>query len=125
MTDFTAFLALEPDSIIMSYSLRDFPVVGLDKEISASDPMSVMAYPNPFKESLKVRLDCNPNNIGHVWTMQIMDLTGRKITSNSGVIQQAESTIDLTDVSGQLTQGIYILKVQVGSQTMSMRIVKE
>lgn len=123
LTDFTAFLALEPDSIIMSYNLRGFPLLDVNDAVKESD-ITVAAYPNPFGQSLNVSLN-GEQIVGQRWTITVIDLTGRKLGSQAGIIEASKQQIDLSQLAQSLSQGIYIMQVQIGSQVQSMRIVKE
>ena len=116
-------LSLEPDSIIMSYNLRDFPLLDVNDAVKESD-ITVAAYPNPFGQSLNVSLN-GEQIVGQRWTITVIDLTGRKLGSQSGIIEASKQQIDLSQLAQSLSQGIYIMQVQIGSQVQSMRIVKE
>lgn len=124
LTDFTAFLALEPDSIIMSYNLRDFPLVGVE-DMEDNRGLRVLAYPNPFSQHVTLVLHCDESSMGQAYTVTMMDMTGRIIGSEHGHATTNKTKVDLSHHTDSLAPGIYIVRVELGDQVQSIRIVKE
>lgn len=73
-------------------------------------------FPNPTRGMLAIRSDIDPNQIGR--DIQIYDLTGQVIRTMQISNLQA---IDLSDLSN----GMYFLRMQVGDQYFTTRVMKQ
>jgi hypothetical protein len=78
-------------------------------EVSLSKQLVI--YPNPVKESFKISINGNTNNLD-VLDIKILDLSGRLVLENS------------TNVT-QLQAGQYLVQITYQNQTVVKRIVKE
>ena len=78
-------------------------------------------YPNPFIESIKVKiitaLDGNLN-------YQIVDSKGSIVISNTIAVNKGESTLTISGL-GDLSQGIYLLKMTDGENNHTSVIQKQ
>ncbi len=91
--------------------------LGIDEENITGD---VVAYPNPFNNSLIVKL---PSNISNNIDITVYDLRGRKI-NNSYSINDTELVINNLSI---LSKGTYVLKITDNSygKTVIKKIIKE
>ena len=125
LTDFTAFLALEPDSMIMSFTFRDFPLVSTKDINSEVIDFAPIAYPNPFTNTLALKLACNSADIGKHYNVEVVDLLGRTLFTHSGRIDGLETQVNLTQQSLALSKGMYLIKVRLDGLEKSIRVIKE
>jgi len=70
-------------------------------------------YPNPFKATLTIQIATSE------WEYQLIDLSGKIITSGVGTTTQAE--VDL----GNLEGGMYILQLSIGQTVFNKTVVKQ
>ncbi|HQQ94022.1 MAG TPA: PKD domain-containing protein [Bacteroidia bacterium] len=91
--------------------------VGLGNYV-ATDLNGIELYPNPNQGLVQIRLNSlSQEEI----SLQLSDITGRKVYEEilSGQLQESTKTLDLQ----ALPNGIYILKVQQGAQSLSKKLV--
>jgi len=84
--------------------------------MSASAPMS--AFPNPTSSTINVQL---PSDISSDAIVRISSITGQVVFS--GTAAQLSGSNNSIDMS-RYNAGVYILNVNSGSETQSLRITK-
>lgn len=126
LTDYTAMLALEHDSMIANIGQQEEFLLPLSlEEVSGSLEFSIKAYPNPFAESLTIQFDGAEIISGSRWEVHVFDINGRKVAETKGSIEESfKGQISLNDVSAQLQEGTYFFKVTLNGITQTMRLVK-
>ena len=80
------------------------------------------AYPNPNREG---RLNINITEVGKDVTsigVEMYDLHGRKVYSNM-VPAQAGTFNTTLDLNGDLSNGVYLMRVTTGEQVITQRMV--
>jgi hypothetical protein len=75
-------------------------------------------YPNPIKESLNIFINLKKPAIVNV---EMLDISGKTVVSESHNIS-GQSDIRV-DVNG-LSQGVYLMKMKVGEEVITKRIIK-
>jgi len=93
--------------------LRDWELTSIK---SGDDFGSVKVYPNPSKGHLMIEVDEASNEQG---TIEIFDMAGKKVLSSNAF--QAGVRFTSLDLS-QLTDGIYLLRLQQGQKTYTTKI---
>ena len=82
--------------------------------ISGRSEDQLIIWPNPTNDVLNVQL----NDAGNIHRIEIIDITGRAIRSES-----ASSTLERIDVS-ELASGNYIVRIHAGDRSFRSRFVK-
>lgn len=91
------------------------PSVGFSDIAQSNDGMSV--YPNPVSDILQVKLlNTEARNV----TIEILDISGKRIKQEQAAIINGESTVDLSN----LTKGTYFMKVKDTYKSTVRKIVK-
>jgi hypothetical protein len=76
-------------------------------------------YPNPFQNEIWIK---NGQKISKSATVEISDLTGKTITNQALISEEAGNLkIDLN----ALTNGIYLLQIKSAEQTIQQKIIKQ
>ncbi|WP_439880713.1 CehA/McbA family metallohydrolase [Pontibacter sp. MBLB2868] len=98
------------------YTRNDNTVLGVDEELSKTARLSV--WPNPTQGNINVSFDLLKRE--NVW-VRVLGLTGKVVSEEllSGASGHIEKQLNLASAS----QGLYILQVQIGSKTISKKIV--
>ncbi|MEZ4739585.1 MAG: T9SS type A sorting domain-containing protein [Flavobacteriales bacterium] len=100
-------------------------VVGLEggsSNMSTTGSSVFTAYPNPNREG---RLNINMTDVGNDVTsigVEMYDLHGRKVYSNM-VPAQAGTFNTTLDLNGDISNGVYLMRVTVGDQVITQRMV--
>lgn len=113
-----------PDDSLYGYGIPDFCMANIilsQKEKTASDE-NIQLFPNPFKNNISFTLTSNTNqNI----VVDLCDITGKKVFSNSYLLnEKTVNTIEIKDISN-LSNGLYILTVTGNEIFYSEKIIKE
>lgn len=87
--------------------------VQFENQISASGPLNIHTFPNPFQNELTVELSYSDQPV----QIRLFNLVGKVL-----IQQQTQSTMKL-DVSS-LPAGTYYLKVESGSESITRRVIK-
>jgi hypothetical protein len=75
-------------------------------------------YPNPVKESLNIFINVKKPATVNV---EMLDISGKAVISESyNISGQSDIRIDLNDLS----QGVYLMKMKVGEEVITKRIIK-
>jgi hypothetical protein len=82
--------------------------------IADEKPVSFSIYPNPAQETIQVKT----NGFSSSWTVRITDITGKQVLQQVSVT--AQTSIDIRS----LVSGIYLVTVQDGAYSRTVRIVK-
>jgi hypothetical protein len=85
--------------------------VGIQESIAS---IKVNAYPNPTQNSVTLQIGSN-----EIYNVTLMDYTGKIISQISNVVNG-----QVVNLSGY-TNGLYILQLQSGNETITKRIVKQ
>lgn len=100
---------------VASYSpVRDLvvPVAGF----------AVQAFPNPYTQSLSLRLQTNLDGPA---TVTLYDVTGRQVLNTTSAISHGVSQLDLSPNASALSTGVYLLRVTQGGRTSTLRLTHE
>ncbi|OIN60470.1 type IX secretion system sortase PorU [Arsenicibacter rosenii] len=82
---------------------------------------SLMAYPNPVVQQATIQMKHNRPGDALDWTVQILDVSGRLLTAQTGGCTDCSATVSVTEWAGQaangvlLPNGLYIYRLQVRS----------
>jgi hypothetical protein len=87
--------------------------------INHGDEVSVGVYPSPMKSFVSITVS-NPDN--QPVRMKLMDMTGVSMLSRQPVLS-SEGVYHVD--TEQLSRGLYILRVQVGMATKTVKLIKE
>ncbi|MES2397513.1 MAG: M43 family zinc metalloprotease [Bacteroidota bacterium] len=88
-------------------------------EVQDATNYSLLIYPNPASISFTIEyLLPKSENIFY----EIMDITGRKITS-SAIIKQSEGFHQVSVQTGDLSDGMYYVKMKIGNQIVTKKIL--
>ncbi|MBC8644413.1 T9SS type A sorting domain-containing protein [Flavobacterium lindanitolerans] len=96
-------------------STGSFGISAYDSSLKTTsfDNMSFKVYPNPVKDRLHLSYTENMSDVA------IFNLLGQQVLSKK--INATESQIDMSTLAG----GTYLVKVNVGNQVKTLKIVKE
>lgn len=86
---------------------------------------TLKSYPNPFKDEVEISIK-NDNATDQKIRLEIFDLVGRKIKEWNLNVEK-DSSIKWNGMSSdgkQISPGIYVLRLQSGSETISSKLVK-
>lgn len=89
--------------------------VALSKESKTEDNLSIGVYPNPLKNRLNIRLTEEDVTV----TVHIYNVLGEKI--NSFLVSQENNSIDVSSISS----GLYLVKIDTGNVSKTVKIVKQ
>ncbi len=84
---------------------------------------TISLYPNPSKlQDLMLQVTVSKNNMG---TVEVMNINGKKIASKDlGSLTAGAHNISLQDLKGTIkTQGIYLVKVTIGNDTVVKQMI--
>ncbi len=76
--------------------------------------LQVTLYPNPLATTRELRISTNLNS-----SVALFNLSGQRLSNSFTLERNTEQTIDLT----HLATGMYLLRVQSGSQAVTKRII--
>jgi hypothetical protein len=82
---------------------------------------TVITYPNPFSD--KVTVELQNVNAGTV-KVEVLDISGRLVTTVEEVVNQGTQTITVNGLSG-LTQGVYMVRVTASGVTQTSKLIKQ
>ena len=93
------------------------------KEVSINDAIGdgISIYPNPFSNELTIETLNTENTIS---TVQIIDISGRILISQTEAVTIGLGTIKLSNTSN-LAAGIYLVKINTNGVVKTMKIVKQ
>jgi hypothetical protein len=93
------------------------------KEVSINDAIGddIHIYPNPFTNELNIETVNTENTISSV---QIIDISGRILISQTEAVTIGLGTIKLSNTSN-LAAGIYLVKISTNGIIKTMKIVKQ
>lgn len=83
---------------------------------------SFSVYPNPFIESLFLKV--NSNQLNQIFTIQIIDIVGREVLSKSFTNESKQVDYEITDLKS-VQNGMYFLKVTYDNKAFITKIIKE
>jgi alkaline phosphatase D len=94
-------------------------VVGIQGPVA--DGVIIGAYPNPFYDNLTVQFNAfRPERV----TVGLVDLAGRTVLERDlGTVGTGLHYLDIN--APALTPGMYILRLQVGNETMTRNVIKK
>ena len=122
LTDYTSFLALEPDTI--EINAEEIDLVDVYEKKAPAD-IEVKAYPNPCNTYIVLETTLTNDLKNQDYTITISDLSSKAIETIYGSTMwddKLEVRIDFTD--NHLEAGIYFATVQIGLTKKTIRIVK-
>ncbi|MFA9214710.1 MAG: S8 family peptidase [Candidatus Methylacidiphilales bacterium] len=82
---------------------------------------SMSVYPNPFNESLWLKV--NSNQLNQTFSVQIFDLLGREVYNKFFTNDSKQFDYEISEVK-TLNLGIYILKFSYNNKTIVYKIIK-
>lgn len=97
-------------------TLVDTFLVDLTIGVSPAFPVELKVFPNPFRDAFIVRLDGITNELANLY---LIDLQGRILWEENGV---GTSTIT---IAPSVAAGIYFLRVEFGSMSKTLKLVRE
>lgn len=86
------------------------------------DGFNAMAYPNPFVNSISIRV--LSTNDSYPVSYALYDMLGRLISNSSFNLNEGVDNYQLPVNGKTLSIGIYILKIQQGSKEKSFKLIK-
>jgi hypothetical protein len=103
--------------------------IDLDDQYHYSKTISVKApflatmnlYPNPFNESLFLKV--NSNELNQVFSVQIIDLLGREVLNKSFTNDSKQFDYEITDLKA-LNTGIYFVKISYNGEVITLKAIK-
>jgi len=123
MTDFTAFLALEPDTMVFPVTGGE-PFVGLESAL-VEENFSMKAYPNPFSHSLFVKMNVGNDLHGQNWSVCLTDLMGRTISCQTGIVGNSNKlVVPVVSDGHDLQAGMYLVSVKIGSFKSTLKVLR-
>ncbi|GEO05907.1 hypothetical protein AAE02nite_35710 [Adhaeribacter aerolatus] len=81
----------------------------------------LVAYPNPFKQSVEVLIESRINQIGNI---TLHDINGKQIWSTEKHLIQGNNSLKLP-LPEDLVKGIYYLRIQLPQTSKSIKLVKD
>ena len=106
------------DSIGVTLEVYDLSIKAGDTDIPTEFAINTM-HPNPFNSSISI--DYALNRCGNVF-MRVYDLTGREVVVlDQGFSEPGRYRAILN--TGQLTSGVYLMRLTMGSETRSAKVV--
>lgn len=132
LTDYTAFLALEPsDTVHASKNLYDESVLVTVEEIkqdSIQTDLNFNAFPNPFNTTTNLEFSIPPDIKSSVIKLIIFNITGQMVRSFEIPIVPDKRKYfimwnGLNEQRNQISSGIYIATLKIDKLTKSIRLV--
>jgi alpha-tubulin suppressor-like RCC1 family protein len=88
--------------------------------IASSESFNVFAYPNPFKSHINVDVDAQDNGVALV---TLYDIFGKQVQNTKIECLKGENNLELR--TGILSDGIYILRVELNGVLKSSKLLKQ
>jgi spore germination protein YaaH/PKD repeat protein len=89
---------------------------GIDEGIGSS----ILVYPSPFGASFKVKCS-GASNASATTVLELVDLNGKRIPTHT---EQQDQAV-LVEVPTSLARGVYLLRVQIGEEAHTIRLIHE
>jgi hypothetical protein len=96
-------------SSIVSVSTQDYKAV------------HAMVFPNPFARSFTVSFDAANTGLASI---SVVDLQGRTVAEQTSIVNKGTNNIVLDRLS-DLETGVYFIRVSVGEETTTLKVVKQ
>lgn len=90
--------------------------------LESEQTLGMSVKPQPFSSHLDLSFSANQRGTA---TVTLQDLTGRTFFSRELGVEEGVNAIRLDDLGAGLTNGVYILKLDMGTQTEIKRIMKQ
>ena len=87
----------------------------------SSSAKSLAVYPNPFSTELFVNFDLE---VQQEVTIEIFDLSGRKLYSYSNEFAAGENTVKLDDIPSMISTSLLISRVSIGDKVYTNKIMQ-
>jgi PKD repeat protein len=81
---------------------------------------SILVYPSPFGASFKVKCS-GASNVAATTVLELVDMNGKRIPTHT---EQQDQAV-LVEVPTSLARGVYVLKVQIGEEAHTIRLIHE
>lgn len=108
----SSVFTMSSDTIVVNFTLGYN--VGVNNKLTAHE---LVVYPNPVNDKLMIQL---PENVGNTAKIEVMDLTGKVLLS-----QSVESVINSLSIDCNLLKtGMYLVKLQSDNLILSKKIFK-
>ncbi len=103
-----------------SFAIYEFGIGNITKIDEVKNPFTVNIYPNPVKDFLKINLKSNTE---HDFNMVLTDLLLNPLLSKriNNYSRELSEEIDMK----KIPSGIYLLKVEYGNFSKTVKVVKE
>ena len=91
--------------------------------VAVPDPVhlpSLQVWPNPTRDQVRVAFD---SPVGNAYRLQVLDLRGRLLRVQAG--ESLTGHVEATLALGELPAGVYLLQVQDGAASRTVRLVRE
>jgi hypothetical protein len=123
LSEKTAFLALEPDTVNNSNNIPTTVSVQNVENIDLSFVLT--AYPNPFAEKQSIRAVIPQALMHQEWKLLVTDVTGRVVSELEGNTEASEElVIEWYKNDEQINSGIYFISLSVNGVKQTLRVVK-
>ena len=122
LSEKTAFLALEPDTINSS---NNTPSVVSVEDFDVDISFVLTAYPNPFTEMQNIRTILPQSLMHKDWSLSVSDITGRVVKEMSGnTADESELVIEWYNNAEPVNSGIYFVSLSIHGVKQTLRVVK-
>jgi hypothetical protein len=115
---------------LVYYRLRQVDLDGTDTyspvrtvALPPETGLLVQAYPNPSAPGTAVALSIRTSQAGPV-TLHIVDMLGRELSQQQAYLPAGATSL-LLPATSQLATGVYLLRVQHGSQQQTFKLVRQ
>lgn len=119
LTEYTAFLALEPDTLPKMVSNTP---VSIKEQTSGSFEM--MAIPNPFRDIQQIKITLSADLHQQDWECTITDISGRILAVQNGSTGNKDN-LTISWNGSVLSAGMYLIKVTIGGKHTTLKVVKQ
>ena len=111
---------LHPDSLL-GYGIPNYSSALTISHIGTLKSTSFRAYPNPFNDAITISVD---NKVSGNIEFNLFSLTGDNVMTTSRRINSGSGNAVILNKLGNLTPGMYLLKITNGNSTEYMHLVK-
>jgi hypothetical protein len=123
LTDYTAFLALEEDTVFTP-TVAVQNIVGT-REIEEPVILQARLYPNPCTDHAVVSLTLTPELRGQKWTLRMTDLSGKEVYHTFGQTSTNENLeISLDEALINRAAGIYFVRIEMDGKASTLKMIK-
>jgi hypothetical protein len=122
LCEYTAFLALEPDTIASNISNGN--PTGITPDV-ANSALHTTAYPNPFVDQVTFTFKMAEMKQGDKWKIEVCNLLGQVMVQAEDKVNIAGEVEYSLQMDKTLPAGMYIARITVGNHIAYIRITKQ